>query len=92
MNLVCPIEKPTFLSNKKVDLNEKKRISAIQEIEKIAHENILLIHFWKRPFQLFLRHKQIQAPPSLGTKRGIDYESNRKTHFFIELYSNLRRF
>ncbi len=56
------------------DLNEKKRISAIQEIEKFVHENTLLIHFWKRPFQLFLRHKQIQAPPSLGTKRGIDYD------------------
>ncbi len=56
------------------DLKEKKRIVAIQEIEKIAHENVLLIHFWERPFELFLRHKQIQAPPSLGTKRGIDYD------------------
>ena len=56
------------------DLSEKKRVAAIKEIEAIAHENVLLIHFWERPFQLFLRHKQIQAPPSLGTRRGIDYD------------------
>ena len=38
------------------DLNEKKRVAAIKEIEEITHKNALLINFWKRPFQLFLRH------------------------------------
>ena len=56
------------------DLDEQKRIQAISEIEKIASDNAILIHFWKRPFQLFLRWKNIQAPDSLGTKRGIDFD------------------
>lgn len=56
------------------NLDEKERIRAISKIEEIVHENVLAIHFWKRPFQLFLRWKYIQTPTTLGTKRGIDFD------------------
>ena len=56
------------------DLDEQKRVAAIDKIEQITHQSTLLIHFWKRPFQLYLRQRYIQAPKALGTKRGIDFD------------------
>ena len=72
-----------FFGNKKLDqlietyeydLNEQNRIQAITEIEEIIHNNVLLVHFWKKPFSLYLRQRSIQAPDHLGTKRGIDFD------------------
>ena len=56
------------------DLSEKKRLTAIQKIEEITHQNVLMIHFWKKPFILYLRQRSLAAPKHLGTKRGIDID------------------
>ena len=56
------------------DLNEKNRIAAIEKIENIVHKQALVIYFWKKPVQLFLRWGYIQAPKHLGTKRSIDLD------------------
>lgn len=56
------------------DLNEKNRIQAIAQIEKIVDDSALLVPFWKKPFTLYLRQRYIAAPKHLGTKRGIDYD------------------
>jgi len=54
------------------DLNEKKRIKAIFDIEKIAHQQALLVPFWRKDHTRLLWWRFIKGPEGFVSKSGMD--------------------
>lgn len=54
------------------DLDEKKRIEAIDRIEEIVKEKVLLVPFWRSDHVRLLWWRYIKGPPGFVTPSGMD--------------------
>ena len=72
-----------MFGNKEVDklietlefnLDEKKRVDAINAIEQIVHDEALVVFFWFNPYTLLLNWRYIKGPDNYITKSGLNID------------------
>ncbi len=57
------------------DLDEKKRIAAIFELEKIIKEQALMVPFWRRDHERLLWWRYLKGPPGFVSPSGLDLDA-----------------
>lgn len=65
-------EMDKWIETYEFDLNEEKRVKAIQNIEKTIHENVLWIPFWKSDHTKLLWWRYLKGPEGFISKLGYD--------------------
>jgi len=57
------------------DMNEQKRIQAINEIEKIVMDQAVMVQFWRRDHERLLWWRWLKGPAGFASRTGVELDA-----------------